>query len=380
MQLGASMPVGDIGTGPAVMRDYAQAAEGLGFAYLLAPDHVLGANPEPNYGGRRVGTTATAYHDPFVLFGFLAGCTQTDRLCLRRADPGAAPGGAGRQAGGVASTCCAAAMAGSGSASGSAGTRSSSPALNEDFHNRGRRSAEQVRVMQALWAEPHVNLPGEFHHIDDAGINPRPASGRVPIWYGGHAEATFRRAARYGDGFMPLRYPPGDDGARGVRQIARLVARERPRPGGRSGSRSGSRPAPAARTIGAGDRFWKDGRRHPCHRAHHLRQPPPQTHRRPQRRRPSGGDHAVPDRRRGFAVDAEPRAQSEARGAVMKHATSAALAELSELLDRIRTRDGLREKKLECSTENQNPFSTSMRTQRDYLPISLRARVSTATR
>jgi alkanesulfonate monooxygenase SsuD/methylene tetrahydromethanopterin reductase-like flavin-dependent oxidoreductase (luciferase family) len=64
--------------------------------------------------------------------------------------------------------------------------------------------------MQALWAEPHVSFAGEFHQIDDAGINPRPVSGRVPIWYGGHAEATFRRAARYGDGFMPLAYPMGE--------------------------------------------------------------------------------------------------------------------------------------------------------------------------
>ena len=60
--------------------------------------------------------------------------------------------------------------------------------LNKNFRNRGKRSAEQVQVMQALWAEPHVRFAGEFHHIDDAGINPRPTSGRVPIWYGGHAE------------------------------------------------------------------------------------------------------------------------------------------------------------------------------------------------
>ena len=45
MQLGASLPVGDIGTGPTVLRDYAQAAEGLGFDYLVAPDHVLGGDP-----------------------------------------------------------------------------------------------------------------------------------------------------------------------------------------------------------------------------------------------------------------------------------------------------------------------------------------------
>ena len=71
MQLGASLPVGDIGTGPTVLRDYAQAAEGLGYNYLVAPDHVLGGDPNKDYGGRRMGTTATAYHDPFVLFAFL---------------------------------------------------------------------------------------------------------------------------------------------------------------------------------------------------------------------------------------------------------------------------------------------------------------------
>jgi len=64
--------------------------------------------------------------------------------------------------------------------------------------------------MQALWAEPHVTFAGEFHRLDDVGINPRPASGRVPVWFGGHAEATFRRTAKYGDGFMPIAYPPGD--------------------------------------------------------------------------------------------------------------------------------------------------------------------------
>src|SRR6516164_3545756 len=38
--------------------------------------HVLGINPSADHSGRRVGTTANACHDPFVLFGFLSGCTQ----------------------------------------------------------------------------------------------------------------------------------------------------------------------------------------------------------------------------------------------------------------------------------------------------------------
>jgi probable F420-dependent oxidoreductase len=207
MQLGASLPVADIGTGPLVLRDYAQAAEGLGYAYLVAPDHVLGANPAADHGGRRVGTTANAYHDPFVLFGFLAGCTQrigfaVGVLILAQ-----------RQAALVAKQAASLDQLSNGRfrlGIGVGWNEVEFIGLNENFHNRGKRSEEQVKVMQALWADPHVNFTGEFHRIDDAGINPRPASGRIPIWYGGHAEATFRRAAKYGDGFMPLAYPAGD--------------------------------------------------------------------------------------------------------------------------------------------------------------------------
>ena len=69
--------------------------------------------------------------------------------------------------------------------------------LNENFHNRGRRS-EQVQVMQQLWAEPHVKYDGRWHHIDDAGINPRPASGKVPVWFGGHHGSAPCRASPNG--------------------------------------------------------------------------------------------------------------------------------------------------------------------------------------
>jgi probable F420-dependent oxidoreductase len=220
MQLGASLPVADIGTGPLVLRDYAQAAEGLGYAYLVAPDHVLGANPAADHGGRRVGTTANAYHDPFVLFGFLAGCTQrigfaVGVLILAQ-----------RQAALVAKQAASLDQLSNGRfrlGIGVGWNEVEFIGLNENFHNRGKRSEEQVKVMQALWADPHVNFTGEFHRIDDAGINPRPASGRIPIWYGGHAEATFRRAAKYGDGFMPLAYPAGDAALAAFAKLRKLT-------------------------------------------------------------------------------------------------------------------------------------------------------------
>ncbi len=96
--------------------------------------------------------------------------------------------------------------------------------LNEDFHNRGRRSAEQVQVMQALWAEPHVTFKGRWHTIEDAGINPRPASGRVPVWFGGHHEQTLKRIAKYGDGWMPNAFPP-DHSALHIFETLRALTR-----------------------------------------------------------------------------------------------------------------------------------------------------------
>src|SRR6266699_3405271 len=208
MKLGVALPIVDIGGEPDAIRDFAQAAEGIGHQGIAAPDHVQGVNvasrPDCTQGRAR---STDLYHDPFVLFGFLAGCTkipdfstqvlilpqrQTVLVAKQAACLDVLSGGRFRLGIGVG------------------WNEVEFVGLNENFHNRGRRSEEQVRVMQALWAEPHVAFAGEFHRIEDAGINPRPESGRVPIWFGGHAEATFRRAAKYGDGFMPLAYPAGD--------------------------------------------------------------------------------------------------------------------------------------------------------------------------
>jgi probable F420-dependent oxidoreductase len=139
-----------------------------------------------------------------VLFGFLAGCTQ--RL-------GFAPGVlilAQRQAALVAKQAACLDVLSNGRLRLGVGVgwnKVEFTALNEVFSNRGRRSEEQVQVMQALWSQPHVTFKGRYHTIDDAGINPRPASGRIPVWFGGHAEQTLQRTAKFGDGWMPLAYP-----------------------------------------------------------------------------------------------------------------------------------------------------------------------------
>src|SRR3954447_4555581 len=223
MQLGASLPVGDIGTGPTVVRDYAQTLEGLGFDYIQAPDHVLGGNPDGHKDKKRVGTSATAYHDPFVLFSFIAGCTEKI---------GFAPGVlilAQRQAVLVAKQAASLDELSNGRLRlgiGVGWNELEFTGLNENFHNRGKRSEEQVQVMKALWAEPYVTFEGKWHRLPDAGINPLPPRRKIPLWFGGHMDVTLQRIAKWGDGWMMLSEPPGPKAVAEFDKLRRMVEAE----------------------------------------------------------------------------------------------------------------------------------------------------------
>ena len=196
MKLGVAFPIVDIGGEPATLREFVQAAEEIGYQGIAAPDHVLGVNvasrPEWSQGRAR---STDLYHDPFVLFGFLAGCTRiadfsTQVLILAQ-----------RQAVLVAKQAASLDVLWGGRfrlGIGVGWNEVEFVGLNENFHNRGRRSEEQVEVMQALWAEPHVTFRGKWHTIEDAGINPRPAGGRIPMWYGGHADVTLAPLCQMG--------------------------------------------------------------------------------------------------------------------------------------------------------------------------------------
>src|SRR6202043_722232 len=206
MELGSLLPLGDIGGDPAVLREYAQAAGSIGCDFIEAPDHVLGANPASAPEAERTG--AGLYHDPFVLFGYLAGVTpklgfSTGVLILPQRQTALVA----KQAACLDSLCGGRFRLGIGVG----WNEVEFVGLNENFHTRGRRSEEQIEVMRALWAEPHVTLKGKWHTIEDAGINPLPTGRKIPLWYGGHADVTLRRCAKWGDGWMPLAYSPGDE-------------------------------------------------------------------------------------------------------------------------------------------------------------------------
>ena len=224
MKLGISLPLSDIQGEPATVCDFAQAAEGLGYHHLAAPDHVLGVNvgSRPDWPKDRT-TSQHYFHDPFVLFGFLSACTQkiefsTQVLILPQ-----------RQTVLVAKQAASLDVLSGGRFRFGIGVGWNPVefvGLNENFHDRGKRQEEQVRVMRALWAEPHVSFKGQWHTIEDAGINPLPARRTIPIWFGGHADATLRRIAKMGDGWMMLAHARGAEAETAFAKLRRYVEAE----------------------------------------------------------------------------------------------------------------------------------------------------------
>jgi len=207
MNIGVVFPQVEIGQDPAAIRDYAQAVEAMGYTHILAFDHVLGANPERPGGWKGPYTYRHAFHEPFVLFGFLAGVTRrvelvTGILILPQ-----------RQTALVAKQAAAVDVLSRGRLRLGVGVGWNPvefEALGEEFKNRGKRIEEQIDLMRALWTKELVTFQGQWHRVPDAGINPLPVQRPIPVWMGGESEVVVRRAARLADGWMP-HFRPGPD-------------------------------------------------------------------------------------------------------------------------------------------------------------------------
>ncbi len=199
MKPGAIFPHQEIGNDPAIIKDWVQTAEGLGYSHVVAYDHVLGG-PLESRTPELIGpyTEKDAFHEPFVLFGFMAACTSrigfaTGVLILPQ-----------RQTALVAKQVAELDLLSGGRMRLGVGTGWNFieyDSLNEDFKTRGPRQVEQVEVLERFWADPIVSYSGDYHEIDRAGLNPLP-NRQIPIWFGGFTDVAFKRAARVGDGFM----------------------------------------------------------------------------------------------------------------------------------------------------------------------------------
>lgn len=225
MDIGVIFPQTEISSDPIAVRDYAQAAEALGYHHLIAYDHVVGANPVGRPGQRLPYTHKDMFHEPFVLFGYLAGVTRriglvTGIVILPQ-----------RQTVLVAKQAAAVDVLSSGRLRlgiGIGWNEVEYEALGENFHNRGRRSEEQIEVLRALWTQESVTFEGRWHKVTNAGLNPLPIQRLIPIWLGGSAEPVLRRIARLADGWLPLFRPDSDGGAliEKMRSYARAAGRD----------------------------------------------------------------------------------------------------------------------------------------------------------
>ena len=213
MRVGAVFPQTEIGSDPADVRRWATTVEELGYDHILAYDHVLGAGTDTRPGWQGY-TSDSLFHEVFVLYGYLAAVTrrvelvtgvlilpqrQTALVAKQAAEVDVLSGGRLRLGIGVGWNPV------------------EYEALGLSFGDRGVRSEEQITLLRQLWAAPLVTFDGRWERVDNAGINPRPAAGRIPVWFGGASDRTLRRIARIGDGWLP-----NEDPARGAELVQRL--------------------------------------------------------------------------------------------------------------------------------------------------------------
>ena len=226
MQYGVTFPQTEIGTDPGAVVAYAQAAEELGFDFIQAFDHVLGADTRvrPDWQGFYKHTDQ--FLEPLVLFGFLAGLTKTIQfetgiLILPQ-----------RQTALVAKQTAVVDVLSKGRLRVGVGTGWNAveyEALGKDFHNRGKREAEQISLLRALWTQEVVTFKGKYETVTAAGLNPLPVQRPIPIWLGGSAEPVLKRIGEMGDGWILTRYVAGaaaEAAFEKVRGYARAVGRD----------------------------------------------------------------------------------------------------------------------------------------------------------
>ena len=270
MKLGVVFPQIEIGADPGAVRAYGQAVEQIGYHHILAYEHVVGANTASRPNWRGPYDIDSVFHEPFVLFGYLAGLTEriefaTGIVILPQRQTVLVA----KQAAALDVLCGGRLRLGIGIGWNAVEYE----ALGTDFHNRGRRCEEQVALLRALWTERAVTFDGTWHRVTDAGIKPLPVQRPIPLWFGGGDERVLRRIARLADGWMP-QFEPDDAGRALAGPHAELRARIRPRPRRDRPERAHGRRPRRRRTGLDRPRSSVAGhRQHPPQHRHHAPRP-----------------------------------------------------------------------------------------------------------
>ena len=204
VQLGAFFPTRDMPADRVAIRDWAQAAEELGFDFIEVSDHVLGADRKalPDFEGPY--DVEDSFHETFVTLSYIAAVTEKVSLASGVLIlPQRQTALVAKQAAQVDILCGGRLRLGIGVG----WNRTELESLGGDWAVRGRRQEEQVALMNRLWTERTVSFDGEFDSMHHVGLNPMPIQRPIPVWFGGGARATLKRAARLGQGWIPLGAP-----------------------------------------------------------------------------------------------------------------------------------------------------------------------------
>ncbi len=213
MRIGVVFPQTELGGEVAAVRSYGQGVEELGYSHLLTYDHVLGADPEVHRNWSGPYDSATTFHEPLVMFGYLAAVTnielvtgililpqrQTALVAKQAAEVDLLTEGRFRL--GVAIGW----------------NPVEYEALGKDFTNRGRRLDEQIDLLRRLWTERSVTFEGTFEQVVGASLAPLPVQRPIPVWLGAASDPAYQRIGRLADGWFPM-VPPGErlDQARSI--------------------------------------------------------------------------------------------------------------------------------------------------------------------
>jgi probable F420-dependent oxidoreductase len=221
MRVGVVFPQTEIGGDVGAVRAYVQRVEELGYRHVLAYDHVLGADPAVHTGWQGPYDLATTFHEPFVLFGYIAGLTSLELVTGIIILPQRQTALVAKQAAEVDLLTHGRFRLGVGLGWNAVEYE----ALGQDFSTRGRRADEQVELLRLLWTEPSVTFRGRFDRVTGAGLAPLPVQRPIPVWFGGQSDPAYRRIGRLADGWFP-QVPPGPklDQARGVVEQAAAEA------------------------------------------------------------------------------------------------------------------------------------------------------------
>jgi probable F420-dependent oxidoreductase len=213
MHIGVVYPQTELPTDPGTVKTYLGTVEQLGFAHILAYDHVLGADPAVHADWRGPYDVDTTFHEPLVFYGYLAALTtmelvtgiiiapqrQTALLAKQAAEVDILTEGRFRLGLGVGWNAV------------------EYDALGQDFTTRGQREEEQIGLLRRLWTERAVTHEGRFDHVIGAGLAPLPVQRPIPVWLGGQSPAAYRRIGRLADGWFPQVFPgPKLDEARAI--------------------------------------------------------------------------------------------------------------------------------------------------------------------